>query len=150
MSIPTYRVTTHAKMTQVTVGVEVLEILIATRMQRHPREATETIHLAEVTGTWMGRLLKEIRTASATRTADTTDPDAHAAEALSTMTTGEQGCRIARRTSTRGRCCVSIPNSECVGAKERALSFDHGCDCCWHQARCCKTSRHEARFDTQN
>jgi hypothetical protein len=51
MSIPTYQVTTHARTTQATVGVEVLENRIATRMQRHPQEATETIRLVEATET---------------------------------------------------------------------------------------------------
>ena len=130
-------------MTQATAGAEVPEIRIATRMQRHPREATGTTHLEEDIGTWTGRLPKEIRTASVIRTADTTDPDVRAAEALNTTTTAEQDCKTARRTFTRGRCSAS--NSEYVtqGSEHCQLAITvtvagtNGC---------CKNSRHEARL----
>jgi len=101
-SIHTYQATTHAPMTRETVGVEVLEIRIATRTQRHLEEATETIRLVEATETWMDHPHREIRTANVMHTADTTDPGVRAAEALNTTTIGEQGCRTARRTFTRG------------------------------------------------
>lgn len=120
-------------MTEAIAGVEDLEIRIATQTQRRPREATETTHLEEGTGTWTGRLLREIRTASVIRTADTTDPDAHAAEALSTTTTAEQDCRTARRTFTRGR--YSASDSEYVvqdgGRCYLAVAMSRG----WHQVK---------------
>ena len=131
-SIPTYQATTLAQAIQATVGVEALGIRTATRMQRHPQVATGTTHLVEDTETWMGRPSREIRTASAIRTAVTTDPDARAAEALNTTTTAEQDCKTARKTSTRGRCSAS--DSECVaqGGEHCHLAIN-GCDCGWHQ-----------------
>jgi hypothetical protein len=103
-STHTYQATTQVT---VTVDVEAPEIHIATRMQRHPQEATGTTHLEEGTETWTGRLSRETRTVSVTRMAETTDPDAHAAEAPNTTTTAERDCRTARRTSMRVRCFAS-------------------------------------------
>jgi hypothetical protein len=107
-SIPTYQVTTHAPMTRETVGVEVLEIHIATRTQRHLEEATETIRLVEVTEIWTAQLHRETRTANVMHTVATTDPDVRAVEVQNTTTTGEQGCRTARRTFTRDRIANKI------------------------------------------
>ncbi|KAM0705364.1 hypothetical protein Q7P35_008154 [Cladosporium inversicolor] len=111
MSTPTYQATIHAQTTEATADVEAPEILIATRMQCHPQEATGTTRLEEATETWTGRPPKGIRTASVIRTADTTDPDVHAAGALNTTTTAEQDCKTARRTFMRDRCFAS--NGEC-------------------------------------
>jgi hypothetical protein len=126
----------------VTVDVEVPEIRIATRMQPHPQEATGTTHLEEGIETWMGRLSKETRTASVIRTADMTDPDARAAEALNTTTTAERDCKTARRTFMRGRCFASKSESVLQGGKHCRLAMAVTVA---DTKGCCTNSRHEAR-----